>query len=326
MSDRTGTCAVCGEPFLLNARGRPRKYCSSGCASSADVPVNVQCVVCGTVVQRRKRATRLVSTVCSVKCKSELKRQRNPYQPRPESSKLPADHPVRLILAGNGTCVVCGEPFPLTKTWRKYCSVKCGRKGAPSAAMVTVTCCICGESMQQRERYVGSRDPICSEACSSELKKRNLAAPRSELPADHPARWFGRSTRLRYYECADCGQIACRAIGHLSASRCRPCQVRYERKQRKRLWDRRRARKQAAYIEDVDADYIYLRDSYKCQICGKRLAMTKTVPHPKAPTIDHIIPLAQGGTHERNNVQAAHFLCNSRKSDRAAGDQLTLVG
>lgn len=39
--------------------------------------------------------------------------------------------------------------------------------------------------------------------------------------------------------------------------------------------------------------------------------MTKAVPHPKAPTIDHIIPLAVGGDDTRANVQLAHFLCNS---------------
>jgi 5-methylcytosine-specific restriction endonuclease McrA len=39
--------------------------------------------------------------------------------------------------------------------------------------------------------------------------------------------------------------------------------------------------------------------------------MTKAVPHPKAPTIDHIIPLAHGGDDTRANVQLAHFLCNA---------------
>lgn len=272
-----------------------------------------------------------------------------------------------------GICAVCGESFPLTKSWRKYCSAKCGRKGSPSAAMVTVTCCICGEPMQQRERYAGKRDPICSETCSSELKRRRQSAPRSELPADHPARWIlgQQSSPLRYYECADCGRQACYDARYPSARRCSDCRLRKKRQEgrlirhlsrfiagtcarcgqafiadrqtgasvqpeggpfcserckKRSASSRRRARRVNAYVEDVSPAYVYRRDGYKCQICGKRLAMTKTAPHPKAPTIDHVIPLAQGGTHERNNVQAAHFLCNSLKSDRAAGDQLTLVG
>lgn len=232
-----------------------------------------------------------------------------------------------------GICVVCGESFPLTKSWRKYCSAQCGRKGAPSAKRITVKCSVCGEFMQQLERYAGKRDPICSETCSSELKRRNLTGriqsrQSSDLPPDHPARWIlGQwATPLRYYQCDDCESIVCRPANQLSAHRCRTCQLSYERKQRKRAWDRRRARKLAAYVEDIDPDYVLKRDGYRCQICGKRLAIAERVPHPKAPTIDHIIPLAQGGTHEYSNVQAAHFMCNAMKGDRAASDQLILVG
>jgi 5-methylcytosine-specific restriction endonuclease McrA len=53
-----------------------------------------------------------------------------------------------------------------------------------------------------------------------------------------------------------------------------------------------------------------------CRLCGDPMMMGQAVPHPKAPTIDHVIPLAKGGTHEPANVQAAHFLCNSIKGDR----------
>jgi 5-methylcytosine-specific restriction endonuclease McrA len=36
---------------------------------------------------------------------------------------------------------------------------------------------------------------------------------------------------------------------------------------------------------------------------------------PDAPTVDHIIPLAKGGTHTWDNVQLAHWSCNSDKRD-----------
>jgi len=54
--------------------------------------------------------------------------------------------------------------------------------------------------------------------------------------------------------------------------------------------------------------------------------MTKVVPHPKAPTIDHIVPLAQGGDDTRDNVQLAHFECNWRKRDAGESEQLRLIG
>lgn len=263
-----------------------------------------------------------------------------------------------------GICAVCGESFPLTKSWRKYCSAKCGRKGAPSAAMVTVTCCICGTSVQRMKRHATDRDTICSETCSTELKRRNLTGRvvpprRSDLPADHPARWIlGQwSSPLRYYECIDCGGLACYDERQAWASRCARCRYRQparfvsctcshcgcpfiadkqafvshfrfcsRRCGARNAEARRRARKRDAFVENVVRSYIFERDGYCCQICGKKLAMTKVAPHPKAPTLDHIVPLAQGGTHERSNVQAAHFICNALKSDGAAADQLLLLG
>lgn len=70
---------------------------------------------------------------------------------------------------------------------------------------------------------------------------------------------------------------------------------------------------------------IATRDRYRCGICSKPVPMAKRVPHPKAPTIDHLIPLSDNGDDVRANVQLAHFLCNSL---RGAGGvvQLALVG
>lgn len=90
--------------------------------------------------------------------------------------------------------------------------------------------------------------------------------------------------------------------------------------------DRRRARKRAAFVSTVNRQAIFRRDRWTCRICGRHLKRNAVVPHPLAPTIDHIVPLAKGGTHEPANVQAAHFLCNSRKGDRATEDQLRLIG
>lgn len=65
---------------------------------------------------------------------------------------------------------------------------------------------------------------------------------------------------------------------------------------------------------------------WRCQLCGGRVQRNRETPHPKAPVLDHILPLAAGGTHEPANVQLAHFICNSEKGDRPADDQLRLIG
>jgi 5-methylcytosine-specific restriction endonuclease McrA len=76
----------------------------------------------------------------------------------------------------------------------------------------------------------------------------------------------------------------------------------------------------------IDISAIYQRDNWVCQICGKRVNPNNKYPHPLSPSLDHIIPLSIGGTHEPRNVQLAHFRCNSLKSDNANNEQLRLFG
>jgi 5-methylcytosine-specific restriction endonuclease McrA len=87
----------------------------------------------------------------------------------------------------------------------------------------------------------------------------------------------------------------------------------------------RRALKRGLPTEPYTFAEIAERDRRTCQICCRRVAMTKVAPHPKAPTIDHVIPISDGGPDTRANVQLAHFWCNSHKGTRGT-QQLALVG
>ena len=68
---------------------------------------------------------------------------------------------------------------------------------------------------------------------------------------------------------------------------------------------------------------IFERDGHRCHLCGGKVG-TLPVPHPKAPTIDHLVPLCDGGADEPRNVATAHFICNSRRGARGIA-QLRLV-
>lgn len=70
---------------------------------------------------------------------------------------------------------------------------------------------------------------------------------------------------------------------------------------------------------------VFLRDKGVCQICGMPVSWNdvtkdssgrKLYVNDRYPSIDHIVPLAKGGTHTWDNVQLAHKICNSRKGDR----------
>ncbi len=103
------------------------------------------------------------------------------------------------------------------------------------------------------------------------------------------------------------------------------CMAIRNRGRRRLAKDRRRVRKREAFREDVYRAKVFAADGYRCHLCGLMTDRSKVVPHPKAPTIDHVIPLAEGGTHEPSNCRTAHFLCNSIKGDRGGGEQMLLL-
>jgi hypothetical protein len=76
---------------------------------------------------------------------------------------------------------------------------------------------------------------------------------------------------------------------------------------------RRRARLLGAYVSHVDAEDIWERDGGICQICADPIDRSLQWPHRLSLTHDHIVALADGGTHEPDNVQLAHATCNARK-------------
>lgn len=117
--------------------------------------------------------------------------------------------------------------------------------------------------------------------------------------------------------CPACG-VSFVALAWTGARFCSPeCSKRADRQTRR---DRRRA---AQGPERVFRWKVFERDDWICRLCLKPVKRDAVVPHPKAPTVDHILPLALGGAHVYENVQCAHFICNSRKSHVVA--QLPLL-
>lgn len=202
------------------------------------------------------------------------------------------------------TCEVCDQQYVPTY----YKQRTCGR--------------ICGAAINTRLAAARSRaksSAVVWKSCTSCAKPYTTKGMR-RCPC---ARVYGRSPDWRQDQpCVGCGTVMSLHRHNLRRLRCDACLL----GERRRNKDKRRAMKRAAYRADVRPSLIYERDGYRCKLCGKRLNMKAAVPHPMAPTIDHIVPLAQGGTHEPANAQAAHFLCNSIKGDRGGNEQLLLIG
>lgn len=88
---------------------------------------------------------------------------------------------------------------------------------------------------------------------------------------------------------------------------------------------RRRARQAGTGAVRVYRKQIYERDRWRCQLCGKKVNPDHKYPHLMSASLDHIIPLAQGGVHEPKNCQLVHFICNSIRRDQGTV-QLRLFG
>jgi 5-methylcytosine-specific restriction endonuclease McrA len=62
------------------------------------------------------------------------------------------------------------------------------------------------------------------------------------------------------------------------------------------------------------AQAIYERDGWLCHLCGEPIDREATDNRYRA-TLDHLIPVSQGGADVPWNVRAAHQACNSRRRD-----------
>lgn len=225
-------------------------------------------------------------------------------------------------------CARCG-----TRTSRKrFCSSVC--------RPIRRTCQMCSISYVRTH----SEQMTCGRACGGAYRTYTTTGLRTDI-----------ACHVDYASCVDCeavfvwrGQHHCRRPEYTTCKvsirdcvvcaepfstqhttlTCSPTCAAIKRKQDSRLGkDIRRARQRSAYVAPVYRQRVFEADGWRCHLCHRMVNRTAVVPHPLAPTIDHLVPLAVGGTHEPSNCRTAHFRCNYRKGARAAanGDQLILL-
>lgn len=243
-------------------------------------------------------------------------------------------------------CALCGKPFASESAVRIYCSRKCGRRVANANLRGTAVrppvgpfdCASCGTRCVPGENVPPNAEKFCGARCKrrwhvdfspshAEVQRRNNHRTAAIARLSRAKRGTSGNGRWAGHTCSECG-VSFVARLNSSDKRARnvycgtPCKNRYFARVR------RAQLRNVGMGDPVRRHEIAKRDGYRCQLCRKPVNRDAVVPHPKAPVLDHIIPLAKGGTHEPTNVQLAHFMCNSIKSDNigGAGDQLRLIG
>jgi 5-methylcytosine-specific restriction endonuclease McrA len=244
----------------------------------------------------------------------------------------------------------CGQCGAITQR-PKYCSWHCGsvahrrRKGerprevvnAERIARIATNCPICGTIFPAYSNRGGTR--VCSQGCRHELRRIEGAKVRAVTQAKREFAKWARATKAKPapprpiavkgpVHCPVCDTTVTQpATGRkLYCSRkCRrstPAFVEARKAHRKK----QKAAKRAVTVETVSPLKVFMRDGWKCHLCGGMTDKSKRGSlHPNAPELDHIVPIAKGGEHSYANTACAHKRCNAAKSDRILGQPSLLA-
>lgn len=93
---------------------------------------------------------------------------------------------------------------------------------------------------------------------------------------------------------------------------------------RKRRHDRIRRQRRVATWDGVTDAEIMERDRWRCGICRKAIGKSFSWPDPRSRSIDHIVPISEGGEDTAGNKRAAHLGCNCARMNRGGGEQAAL--
>lgn len=139
-----------------------------------------------------------------------------------------------------------------------------------------------------------------------------------QLKLQQEANKLLRSEQLTFNVCKQCGDMF---IGNTKycSKQCRDKKHQHI-KSRKRISN---AKENGKIDYTITLDKLIKRDNNICYICNKECNILDYIYKGNTfiagnyyPSIDHVIPLAKGGTHTWNNIRLAHRICNSRKSDK----------
>lgn len=181
----------------------------------------------------------------------------------------------------------------------------------------TVRCVVCGEATLKAKR--ARHQPVCSMYCRWFLQNPVLSCPIPRTHPAHPEYASPQPERRTVWVAGRCGRCSRPFVDqHPDARYCSAvCASRAKQ-------SRRRARKRGAEHVPYSRVDVFVRDGYRCHLCRRLTLRTAVVPHPRAPVIDHLVPLGPGAD-ALHNVATACFMCNSTRRDVGPA-QLLLFG
>lgn len=225
------------------------------------------------------------------------------------------------------SCTHCGGKFESQRQNSMYCSNACkvaawkaknGRIEYDYVRLVsafwTGYCADCNVAIGgQRERL------RCSD-CQA-VAERTQASSWAVTTAERKHRGAGLVVA-----CDECAVLFCPLYGASHTRLCLCCKSGRESKAKGISRLARKMRQKCQTVESVNPFKVFDRDGWICQLCKRKTpkALRGTID-PRAPELDHIMPVSLGGEHSYRNTQCSCRACNGAKSNRPMG-QMLLIG
>lgn len=194
---------------------------------------------------------------------------------------------------------------------RGLCASHYNQEHAPNRhAKKMVACAWCDTEVLKSSGGGRKYGQVCSNEC-----RAMLTAPYSKLPADHWARWFGKTStwaqppakvvRPAFVSgiCDECGSHFIEANHGSPSLRCsRRCARRVSKRARKA-----RENSSPGSFRWVEVIRIWIAAGKQCSYCD---AVMTEQPDP-----DHVTPISRGGRNDLGNILPCCRLCNADKGD-----------
>lgn len=244
-------------------------------------------------------------------------------------------------------CVCCGKRFETTRNTAKFCSESCRNKYNRKHRGHKQTCKQC-----EKIFYEYKKRNHCSNECRLKSLSKNRKPKEKYIPKPkHTEKCINctkeyetHSSKSKYcsYECKYEWLVKQKTIHNIKCKECSKwfattnyrrkycstnCSVRFEDR-KKETMRRKRIKKNGRVDWEISIERLIKRDKGVCYLCKTQVNINVDTNDDYYPSIDHVIPIAKGGTHTWNNVKLAHRICNSYKSDEIKNEnirQLTLL-
>jgi hypothetical protein len=261
-------------------------------------------------------------------------------------------------------CIVCGIGFETPQSKAKYCSRKCSISGRKPIRLYDRTCSHCGKEFHpkiggNKGLYCSRECAFAAKAVRSQEKKAHEARAKEqalikvcrvcgitytanniaskicsdECKKDEARQYYEDTKEVQLQRMRDNyipvphATKVCEVCGKLFSghSRNKMCSIKCAKKNIRGHDHKERALYFGVEYEPVNALKVFARDSWTCQICGRKAPERLRGKHmPTSPELDHRVPMSKGGGHTYSNTQCSCRRCNGAKGNTSNAGQIPL--